>query len=169
MNRDLCCVLVGNDLYMTRWLKVVVHSKLSLSIPNSCGHDTGGLRFRSSRSDDHITSHGHVLSRVVSRLIRISVFPFLGGLTSLNNKSASEREPAWTKQDDNQLAWKYFLASLSQREGRKYFMNFFLSLLIWNDEAKAIKTFCLCSVFSFFSFFLFLTLEFPGSWMRKRP
>ena len=30
---------------------------------------------RSSKSDDHGTDYGHVLSRVVSRLIRISVFP----------------------------------------------------------------------------------------------
>jgi hypothetical protein len=89
MSRGLCCVLVGNDLYMTRWLKLG-----PLSIPNSCGYDTGGLRSRSSKSDDHSTAHGHVLSRVVSHLIRISVFPFvLGVLTSsLNNKSASERE-----------------------------------------------------------------------------
>jgi hypothetical protein len=48
-----------------------------------------GFVLRSSKSDDHNTAHGHVLSRVFSRLIRISVFPcFLGVLTSsLNNKS----------------------------------------------------------------------------------
>jgi hypothetical protein len=55
-----------------------------------------GSASRSSSSNDHRTTHGHVLERVVSRLIRISVSwsPFLlGGLTSsLNNKSASERE-----------------------------------------------------------------------------
>jgi hypothetical protein len=34
----------------------------------------------SSRSDDHNTVHGHVLIRVVSRLIRISVFPGFGGV-----------------------------------------------------------------------------------------
>ena len=32
---------------------------------HSCGHDTGGLRSRSSRSDDHSTAHGHMLRRVV--------------------------------------------------------------------------------------------------------
>ncbi len=54
----------------------------------------GGSESRSSRSDEHSTAHGHVLSRVVSRLIQISVFPsFGGGLTSyLNNKPVSERE-----------------------------------------------------------------------------
>ena len=39
MSRGLCCVLVGNDLCMARWLKLG-----PLSIPNSCGHDTGGFR-----------------------------------------------------------------------------------------------------------------------------
>jgi len=39
----------------------------------------GGFVLRSSKSDDHSTAHGHVLSRVVSRLIRISVFPLVMG------------------------------------------------------------------------------------------
>ena len=54
----------------------------------------GGSVTRSSRSDDHNTAHGYVLRRVVSRLIRISLFPFVVGVltSSLNNKSASERE-----------------------------------------------------------------------------
>ena len=39
----------------------------------------GGSVTPSSRSDDHSTVHGHVLTRVVSRLIRISVFPFFVG------------------------------------------------------------------------------------------
>ncbi len=47
----------------------------------------------SSRSDDHNPVHGHVLSRVVSRLIRISVFPcFLGVLTSSLNNKRLQRE-----------------------------------------------------------------------------
>jgi hypothetical protein len=37
----------------------------------------GGPESRSSRSDDHSTVHGHVLNRVVSRLIRISVLTFI--------------------------------------------------------------------------------------------
>jgi hypothetical protein len=98
----------GNSRWRQKWCVYVVslgHTPLTrvvffmttittLSIPNSCGHDTGELRSRSSRSDNHSTAHSHVLSRVVSRLIRISVFPcFRGVLTSsLNNKSASERD-----------------------------------------------------------------------------
>jgi hypothetical protein len=35
----LCCVLVGNDLSMTRWLKLG-----PVSIPNSWGHETGWFR-----------------------------------------------------------------------------------------------------------------------------
>ena len=41
---------------------------------NSCGHDTGGICvIRKVGPDDHSTTHVHVLSRVVSRLARISV------------------------------------------------------------------------------------------------
>jgi hypothetical protein len=74
----------------------------SLSIPNSCGHPVtqGVIVLRSSKSDDHHTDHGHVLRRVLSRLIRISVFPFLGGLTSsLNNKPVSEKVNVRREQD----------------------------------------------------------------------
>ncbi len=58
------------------------------------GHDIGGFRFWSSRSDDYRTDHGHVLSRVVSRLIRISVFPRFGEVLtySLNNTNVVDRE-----------------------------------------------------------------------------
>ncbi len=73
MNRGLGCVLVGHDLYMTSLLKLV---NLGRCPYQTCVVMTqGGFVLRSSKSDDHSTAHGHVLSRVVSRLIRISVFP----------------------------------------------------------------------------------------------
>jgi hypothetical protein len=52
----------------------------------------GVFILRSSKSDDHITGHGNVLIRVVSRLIQISVFPSTGVTSSLNNQNDSERE-----------------------------------------------------------------------------
>ncbi len=67
---------------------VVVHNKLLSPVVIT----QGVFILRSSKSDDHITAHGNVLIRVVSRLIQISVFPSTGVTSSLNNQNASERE-----------------------------------------------------------------------------
>jgi hypothetical protein len=64
-------VLVGSDLCLTGWLKFG-----TVPTPNSCGHVTGGGMC--------VMNHGHVLSRVVGRLIRTSVFPSTSSFSWLN-------------------------------------------------------------------------------------
>jgi len=85
MIRDLRYVLVWIDLTMTEWLKIG-----PVSIPNSCGHDTGGFLCDSNMFETpHHCPQSRVEQKVVSRLIRNSVFP---SGSWLNNKKASESE-----------------------------------------------------------------------------
>ena len=130
MSRGLCYVLVGSDLCMTGRLKFG-----PVSIPNSCGHDTGGFLWAlKSRSDDHSTAHGHVLRRVVSRLTRNSAFPsgfwFLGWIIKALQRERSLSSRAYpTVKTWGSYFSLWVLINFVGKESTKTNLNFLFSVI----------------------------------------